>query len=245
MSLFQEMIVAADYKISEGSEYLWKCYGPNARFLDFKSEEFEIEADMVFDSKNQTVYSACLFLKDKCYRWMNPDFIKAFKEESYDKNIDPRMAYEGTNFNECDVWSDFTEKVNQAFTTGQCSADILVSLEMTDELQDLIDQFPPETDIEKIIHQALVYQVDKMKKLDKANWSTLKSKLPNIYIDVDDETLLGSQNIQGVADWIVSLNTSHVVLQCSNKEVREGLLLILKYEDKQFEYFFKDDSVKK
>ena len=81
MSKFQELISAAQFKISGGSEYLWSCYGPHARYLDFTSDEFDFEMSLVFDSITQEVYESSLYIKGSAFRWQNPDFIETFKQE--------------------------------------------------------------------------------------------------------------------------------------------------------------------
>lgn len=89
---------AAKYKITGGSEYLWTSYGPDVYTIDcgIDGSPYEDiyqqswEVCVRFNTKNQTVYEVVLYddefpSKFKCYRWVNPKYIKALKAECDEK----------------------------------------------------------------------------------------------------------------------------------------------------------------
>lgn len=124
----------AKYKISESSEYMWKCYGPNAMYLNFdhnKNSSFSI----VFDTENQTVYEACVFdcVKDTCYRIHHPDFYDAHKYEAESRNVNPLHAYDEVNFIELEKDEDFIEKATAIMNGEEYDERILVDLDLTDD----------------------------------------------------------------------------------------------------------------
>lgn len=130
----------ANYKISESSEYMWKCYGPNARYLDFdhnKDSSFSI----VFDTENQTVYQAavCDYVKDNCYCIHHPDFYDEHKYEAESRNVSPLEAYDGVNFIELEKDEDFIEKATAIINNEPYDERISIDLDLKDnELYELM-----------------------------------------------------------------------------------------------------------
>lgn len=110
-----EVIEILDSKISGGSEYLWTCYGLNSRYLDFESDF--AHASVIFDTKNQIVYSAEVTDKDGeyAYRWLNPEYKKAYQTECKEKNIRPNEAWDTTDWVDLELADDFLEKATAIF----------------------------------------------------------------------------------------------------------------------------------
>lgn len=96
---------ALDHQISEGSEYQWHCYGPNARYLDFTIDGFDVTASVIHDTVTQEIYEACLCdsHNDVAYRWSNPDFYKAHAKESKKRGIDSTVAWDDVKYQEVNV----------------------------------------------------------------------------------------------------------------------------------------------
>jgi hypothetical protein len=94
MISIQEFMIAIKYKITGGSEHGWKCYGPNARWLDSEHESYH--ASIVFDSVNQTVYEATLsdYRGDLAYIVVNPNYKNAMIAESESRGVDHTIAYD-------------------------------------------------------------------------------------------------------------------------------------------------------
>ena len=51
---------ALNHQITEGSEYQWKCFGPNARFLDYTIMGLDVTAGVIHDTQTQEIYEATL-----------------------------------------------------------------------------------------------------------------------------------------------------------------------------------------
>lgn len=104
----KDVLEAANYRISEGSEYLWKCY-PDARFLDFSSHSGEITVSVAFSTVDQTVYEVIAEIMrtdypSQMYRWINPDFVDAYLAECDERKIDPQVAFDDVYY--VDIESD-------------------------------------------------------------------------------------------------------------------------------------------
>jgi hypothetical protein len=110
----KEMIEATKYKITDGSEYLWACYGKTARFLDFEKTE-AITASCVFDTKTQEIYEATLMINLVGYRWINPKYLENLKAEYIERDLDMSLCIDDIQFIDYTSKTDFLEKVKDNF----------------------------------------------------------------------------------------------------------------------------------
>ena len=85
MITMKEWMELVNYRITEGSDYCWQCYGPNAYHLDsWNGDQDGHSFTIVFDTKNQTVYEvqAHDYLHQRAYRMINEEFRKKNKKEA-------------------------------------------------------------------------------------------------------------------------------------------------------------------
>lgn len=96
---------ALEHKISGGSDYQWACYGPNARYLDYTINGLDVTGSVVYDTRTQEVYEACLCNgpEDLAYRWSNPDYYKAHAKEAKKRGVDSTVAWDNVKYEEVDV----------------------------------------------------------------------------------------------------------------------------------------------
>ena len=247
MNKFQQLITAAQFQITGGSEYQWNSFGYTARFLDFNSPEFKVDLSLIFDSETQEVYQATMYINESSFRWTNPSFLDGFKKESYERDIDPRLSSEDTYFTDCDVFDDFVSKVSESFTTGTCDTSVLISLNFTPEQEDIFNQLPEGTDIQEFIITALKEKLDILSKQNIHNWDIVFSTLAQsgiiTTIDIEDAPI-SEKNIQEIYDWVNSLNLKTVELSYSDKDTASGLVCILTANKEEnphltFKYTFK------
>jgi hypothetical protein len=125
---------AIEYKITEGSDYLWQCYGPNAHQLDSQTEDYTI--NVIFDKVNQTVYQleAWDYRTDRYYRWINPSYLEAFKDECTEREIDYRNAIDTTNFVDLELATDLLEKARAIMADEAYDTRVQVPLDLDDDL---------------------------------------------------------------------------------------------------------------
>lgn len=247
MTNFKQLIEAANFQITGGSEYTWNSYGPHARWLDFNSSVFNVEFSLIFDCDNQTVYQASLYLNDSAFRWINPDFVEKFKAESFAREVDPRIAYENTFYTDCEVFSDFVSKVKESFTTGNCDTSILIALEFTPEQEELFSKLPEGTDLQDFILKALEEKMEFLTKQNRDNWDIVFSTLSQsgVQTSIDnDASPIAEGNIQEIYNWVNSLNLPVVSLSYSDKETAQGIVSTLTANKEQtpylnFQYIYK------
>jgi hypothetical protein len=111
----KEMIEATKFKVSDGSEYLWSCYGNNARFMDFGDEDDAVTASCVFDTKTQEVYEVSLVVNMKAIRWINPKYLNALQSEYVARELDIGLFIDDIPYIDCTSKEEFLEKVKVSF----------------------------------------------------------------------------------------------------------------------------------
>ena len=110
MKEFMELV---DYRITEGSDYGWQCYGSNAYMLDsWNGDQDGHSFTVIFDTKTQTVYEvqAHDYVHDRAYRMVNEDFVKKMKKESKRRDVNRDEAWDNVNYIDLEVDDDFIQK---------------------------------------------------------------------------------------------------------------------------------------
>lgn len=112
MLTLKDFFEVTNYRVTEGSDYGWQCFGPNAYGLDsWNGEQDGHTVRVVFDTKHQTVYQAEAhdYKNRKSYRWTHPDCLADFLEEVKNRNCNDE-AYDGVKFVDLETVTDFLEK---------------------------------------------------------------------------------------------------------------------------------------
>jgi len=137
MITMKEWMELVDYKITEGADYCWECYGPNAYILDsWNSEQDGYSFTIIFDTKDQTVYEvqAHDYVNNRAYRMINEDFLKKMKKEAKRRHVSKKEAWDDVDYVDLEVDDDFIQK-SLAIKAGEdYSTDISVPLDLPDEL---------------------------------------------------------------------------------------------------------------
>lgn len=113
MITMKEWMEIVNYRITEGSDYCWKCYGDNAYILDsWNGEQDGHSFVIIFDTKTQEVFEvqAHDYVHNRAYRMVNPDFQKKLKKESKRRDVDKHQAWDDVDYIDLDVDDDFIEK---------------------------------------------------------------------------------------------------------------------------------------
>lgn len=146
MITLKQFMEAAEYRITEGSEYTWQCYGPDAYSLDYwNSEHNGHSLSVVFDRKTQTVYQAEVFdySQDRAYRMIHPEYRTAFDAECKQRDV-VDIAWERDNgtpvkFTDLDVDDDWLEKASAIVAGEDYDTRVKIPLELDrDQLHELM-----------------------------------------------------------------------------------------------------------
>jgi hypothetical protein len=113
MITMKEWMELVDYRITEGSDYMWKCYGDNVYQLDsWNGEQDGHSFTITFDTRDQTVYEvqAHDYLHQRAYRMINEDFRKKNKKEAKRRDVNKDEAWDDVNYIDLEVDDDFIQK---------------------------------------------------------------------------------------------------------------------------------------
>ena len=115
MISMKEWMELVDYKITEGSDYGWSCYGPYSYTLDSWNRVHGpggYSFSITFSTKSQKVYevSVCDYTNDRAYRMINPKFQEKHRKEAEHKSVLANQAWDDVDYVDLDVVDDFIQK---------------------------------------------------------------------------------------------------------------------------------------
>ena len=113
MISMKEWFELVDYKITEGSDYQWGCYGNHAHMLDsWNGEQDGYGFTIIFDTKNQTVYEvqAHDYVHNRAYRMINEEFVKKMKKEAKRRDTNKDEAWDEVDYIDLEIDDDFIQK---------------------------------------------------------------------------------------------------------------------------------------
>ena len=138
MITIKEWMELTDYKITEGSDYGWQCYGPNAYTLDSWNGvhgKGGYSFSIVFSTKTQKVYevSMCDYTNDRAYRMINPKFQKKHRKEAESRNVNLNEAWDDVEYIDLDVVDDFIQKALAIRAGDYYDTRVQVPVDFSDE----------------------------------------------------------------------------------------------------------------
>lgn len=102
-----------NYRITEGSDYQWECYGPNAYTLDsWNGDQDGHSFSIYFDTKTQEVYEVQIhdYRNQRAYRMINPEFVKKHKKEAKRRAVEYKEAWDNVDYVDLEVDDDWIQK---------------------------------------------------------------------------------------------------------------------------------------
>jgi len=121
MITLKDFMEVVDFKITEGSDYCWDCFGPNAYTLtSWNGEHDGHSLSITFDTKFHTVYQVEAFdyQNNRAYRLMHPDCVEDYQNEADMRQVDPDEAWDGVKFVDLETEEDWLKKA-QAIVVGE------------------------------------------------------------------------------------------------------------------------------
>ena len=138
MITMKEWMQLVDYKITEGSDYGWSCYGPNAYTLDSWNGVHGAGGysfSIVFSTKTQKVYevSVCDYTNDRAYRMINPKNQEKHRNEAEARDVNLSEAWDDVDYVDLDVVDDFIQKALAIRAGEPYDTRISVPVDFSDE----------------------------------------------------------------------------------------------------------------
>jgi len=142
MITMKEWMELVNYRITEGCDYGWQCYGPNVYQLDsWNGEQDGHSFTIVFDTRDQTIYEvqAHDYVHNRAYRMINEDFAKKMKKEAKKRDVDKDQAWDEVNYVDLEVDDDFIQKCLSIAAGEDYDTRVSVPLELgNDEMFELM-----------------------------------------------------------------------------------------------------------
>jgi hypothetical protein len=138
MITMKEWMELVDYKITEGSDYGWSCYGPNSYTLDSWNGvhgKGGYSFSIVFSTKTQKVYevSMCDYTNDRAYRMINPKNQEKHRKEAESKSELANQAWDDVDYIDLDVDDDFIQKALAIRAGEDYDTRVQVEVDFSDE----------------------------------------------------------------------------------------------------------------
>jgi hypothetical protein len=139
MITMREWMQLVDYKITEGGDYGWQCFGPNSYRLDSWNGvhgKGGYSFSIVFSTKSQKVYevSMCDYTNDRAYRMINPKNVEKHSKEALARGVNLNEAWDEVDYVDLEVDDDFFQKALAIRDGEDYSTDVSVPIDLPDEL---------------------------------------------------------------------------------------------------------------
>ena len=168
MITMKEWMELVDYKITEGSDYGWSCYGSNSYALDSWNGVHGTggySCSIVFSTKTQKVYevSVCDYTNDRAYRMINSKNVEKHRREADAMGVPFNQAWDDVVYVDLEVESDFIQKCSAIKLGREYDTRVSVPVDFSDE--DLLTymKLAHEKDItfNQFMEQALIAAIEK------------------------------------------------------------------------------------
>jgi hypothetical protein len=202
MITLKEWMELVDYKITEGSDYGWGCYGPNSFTLDSWNGVHGVGGysfSIVFSTKSQKIYevSMCDYTNNRAYRMINPTFQEKHRKEAEMRDVNLNEAWDGVDYVELDVVDDFIQKALAIRANEPYDTRVQVQVDFSDEdlLQYMKIAHERDVTFNQLVEDALRQAIEdvgagRLTKQDAKDWLAEKTlpKFPIDYKFVDEHT---------------------------------------------------------
>lgn len=148
----KDFMECIDYRVSEGSDYGWNCFGPNSHQLDFWNGKHGgdggASVSIVFDTKTQVVYQMEAWDNDadRAYRWINPLWVGAYTLETNTRGI-PFDDAGDINFIDLEETQDMLKKARAIAKGEEYDTRVTISVELEDDVAYAIMKLAHEADL--------------------------------------------------------------------------------------------------
>jgi hypothetical protein len=113
MITLKDFMETVDYRITEGSEFCWICYGSDAYCLtSWNGDHNGHSLSIIFDTKTQTVYEvqAHDYKHNRAYRLIHPARQLAYATEARQRDVAFAEAWDEVNYVDLETDEDFLDK---------------------------------------------------------------------------------------------------------------------------------------
>jgi hypothetical protein len=134
----QQFLESVGYRITEGGDYGWQCYGSNSYQLSSWNGVHGSggwSANIVYSTKSQKVYEATVYdyTNDRAYRLINPKYRKRHDTEAAERGVQSNQAWDDVDYIDLDVAADFVEKLTAIANGKEYDTRVQIQVDFSDE----------------------------------------------------------------------------------------------------------------
>jgi hypothetical protein len=132
----KDFMQAVDYKITEGSDYCWTCYGSNAYNLSYWNQDHAGHGlSIVFDTRTHEVYEvqAHDYKHNRAYRLINPNYKHSYDAEAVTRGVAADEAWDDVNYVDLEIDEDFLDKAQSIISGEEYDTRIDMPLRLDDD----------------------------------------------------------------------------------------------------------------
>lgn len=137
MITLKQFLEAGNYRITEGSEFGWQCFGSNAYILDVQAGSADTNgATVIFDRITQEVYQLTCYdyINERAYRLFGGEEHRiAHTAEALVRKVNDKQAWDEVNYTDLEVAEDFLEKMTAIINNEDYDTNVSVPLELDKE----------------------------------------------------------------------------------------------------------------
>ena len=141
MITLKDFMETVNYRITEGSNYGWNCFGYDAYSLDsWNGDQDGHSLTITFDTKTQVVYmvEAHDFKNQRAYRMINTAYKEAHALEVKIRGIEDQAweddAGDPIEYTDLEIDDDFIQKALSIVAGEDYSTDVSVPIDLPDDL---------------------------------------------------------------------------------------------------------------
>lgn len=137
MITLKEWMEVVDYRITEGSNYLWDCYGPDSYSLDSWDGDHDGRSfSIIFDTKTQVVYEvqAHDFKNQRAYRLCNPDTYLGMEIEAGNRGINKKQAWDEVDYTDLEDDDDWIQKAVAIASYEDYDTRVTIPMDLDDDV---------------------------------------------------------------------------------------------------------------
>jgi len=139
MITMKEWMELVDYRITEGGDYGWQCFGPNAYQLSSWNglhDKGGWSFNIVFSTKTQKVYevTVCDYTRNRAYRMIVENKQEKHRKEAEHKSELANQAWDDVEYVDLEVVDDFIQKCLAIRAGEDYSTDVSVPIDLPDDL---------------------------------------------------------------------------------------------------------------
>ena len=139
MITIEQFLKAVDYKINDGSEFQWACFGANARYLDAQKNGTGApngpSASILFDTEDQTVYQAMIYdyPNGRAYRFSGAtEYLQDYLSEAKLRGVTDD-AWDNVKYIDLEDAGDFVEKCSAIFAGESYDERVSIPIDLPQE----------------------------------------------------------------------------------------------------------------